>query len=104
MSQSFVANNLQMGTTYRFKVAARNSVGYSELSESVSVLAAEVPSQPAAPTTTLVGANVYIDWTAPSNGGSPITMYHIRIQKADGTYRQDLTHCDGTTEAIASVL
>ena len=66
---------MMMGKTYRFTVAARNSVGYSIQSSSVSILAAEFPGQPPKPVTTLVGTNVLIEWDAPSSGGSPITYY-----------------------------
>jgi hypothetical protein len=40
----FTATSLTMGTAYRFKVSARNSVGYSLLSEEVSILAAQEPN------------------------------------------------------------
>ena len=39
-TKSYTATGLTEGTTYVFKVAARNSVGVSPLSEQVSVLAA----------------------------------------------------------------
>lgn len=64
-----------MGVTYRFKVAARNWYGYSSLSDPVSILAAEEPQKPAAPTTTLVGPNVVINWSEPLDGGSEILYY-----------------------------
>jgi hypothetical protein len=37
---------LVAGENYRFKVQARNNVGYSELSEEIIIRAAEVPSIP----------------------------------------------------------
>lgn len=54
------------------------------LSAPVSILSAAVPYTPASPTTTLNGANVDITWTAPNNGGSPITGYYIEIKNGDG--------------------
>jgi len=44
------------------------------------VLAAQIPSTPAAPTTSFDGTNVIVTWTAPNNGGSAITAYTIKIQ------------------------
>lgn len=38
--RQFTANNLYSGSTYSFKVKARNSVGFSELSDAVTILAA----------------------------------------------------------------
>lgn len=39
------------GVTYKFKVQESNSLGYSDYSLPVSILAASVPSQPSAPST-----------------------------------------------------
>lgn len=59
---------------------ARNSIGYSNASTSIAVLAAIVPSQPAAPSTSASINSVIISWTAPvSNNGSPIKAYKIYI-------------------------
>lgn len=46
---SYTATTLTHGTTYKFKVQARNSVGYSAYSSEVSILAAQVPNTPLAP-------------------------------------------------------
>jgi len=70
----------------------------------VSILAAEEPAKPIEPLTTLSGPNVVIQWAAPSDGGSAILSYSIKIRKHDGTYRPDLTYCDGTTEAVFTSL
>ena len=46
-----------------------------------------------------------IVWTKPLDGGSPITMYSIRILQSDGiTWRTDLTNCDGSNPVIISAL
>lgn len=50
------------------------------MSNTVSILAAQVPTQPVAPVTSLFLTNVVITWTAPYNGGSAITAYQIVIQ------------------------
>jgi hypothetical protein len=49
------------------------------MSNTVSILAAQVPSQPAAPVTSIYLSNVIITWTAPYNGGSAITAYEVVI-------------------------
>ena len=38
--REYLAVGLYSGTTYSFKVKARNSVGFSELSDSIEILAA----------------------------------------------------------------
>ncbi len=68
---------MTQGLTYQFKVEARNAYGYSAYSNTVSVLTAQVPAQPVAPITTWSPDNVIVAWTAPDNGGSPITGYLV---------------------------
>jgi len=56
-----------------------------------------VPAQPVAPITTWSPDNVIVTWTAPDNGGSPVTGYMITIRLSDSvTYSEDLTDCDMT--------
>lgn len=49
-------------------------------------MAAQVPAQPTAPTTTFnsIDNSIVIDWVAPDDGGSPITSYVIVIRQSDG--------------------
>jgi hypothetical protein len=60
-------------------VQAQNAYGYSTYSNVVSILAAQVPAQPLAPTTTWSPDNVIVTWSAPDSGGSPITGYSVSI-------------------------
>jgi len=44
--------------------------------------------------------NVEIDWTAPSDNGSPIDSYMIYIQQSDlSTYSVESTNCNGALNA-----
>lgn len=53
------------------------------------------PSTPAAPTTTVSGADVAISWTKPDTNGSNLTAYTILIQKKSGSFVTDTTNCNG---------
>jgi hypothetical protein len=53
---TYTASALTTGNTYKFKVEARNSLGFSSYSSVVSILCADSPSQPNVPTST-VSAN-----------------------------------------------
>jgi hypothetical protein len=77
-------------------VEARNVYGFSlTYSSIVSILTAQVPAQPTAPTTTWSPDDVIITWTAPDNGGSPITGYTLSIRESDdATFTVDFTNCD----------
>jgi len=95
---------LTQGKTYVFTVSARNSYGPSEASSALSVLAAQIPAIPAAPTTSFDGSNVIVTWTAPDNGGSAITAYTIRIKQNDGVYTTVNSTCNGSGATIVQNL
>lgn len=50
----------------------------------------------------MIGNNVIIEWKAPNANGSPITSYRITIKQRDGTFTEDLTHCDGQNSFIVT--
>jgi hypothetical protein len=68
-SQPYLAENLTKGSTYQFKVQARNVVGLSELSSEYSIIAATEPDTPLTPVTSLTNNDVTISWTQPSENG-----------------------------------
>jgi len=93
-----VITSLSVGTTYQFKIVARNSFGTSEYSETVSILAAQIPDKPVAPTTVFDRTTVVISWTAPFDQGSEITGYQVFIRESDEvTFTEDLTNCNRLT-------
>jgi len=76
------SSGLTAGLTYKFKVTAKNSIGESAFSSTLSVIAASVPSAPSglnvisqSPTTIEIG------WTAPDNGGNAITDYTVKYNQ-----------------------
>jgi len=64
---TYTALGLTAGKTYSFKVYALNSVGYSLGSNPRSILAAQKPDTPDAPSTIIAGDFVKVTWTAPFN-------------------------------------
>jgi hypothetical protein len=77
--RTYTATSLTSNKSYNFKVEARNVYGYSAVSSVVTILSASIPSIITQPTTSVNVNNVVITWTAPYNGGSPITSYNIAI-------------------------
>jgi len=83
---------LANGTTYYYRISARNAVGEGSLSNEVSATP-QAPSPPPVPPSapTLVSAvagngQVTLTWTAPtSDGGAPITNYTISRSTSSGT-------------------
>src|SRR3989475_408353 len=76
---------LAAGTSYTYKVSAINAVGASSPSSNTSATTlAVLPSPPTGFTTTVASSSqINLSWTAPNNGGSPITGYKIE-RSADG--------------------
>ena len=74
-----VVTGLTNGTTYTFRVAARNAVGTSATSSaSNTVVPASAPGAPTIGTATAGNAQATVSWTAPAvTGGSPITGYRV---------------------------
>ena len=69
---------LSANYTYTFKVAAINAAGTGTASAlSAGVLVYNVPSTPSAPTAKARDYGAAVTWTAPTNGGSPITGYMV---------------------------
>jgi hypothetical protein len=101
-----------MGTTYLFKVQARNSEGYGAFSNEVSILAAQPPDQPAIPTTTWVPANilhdhyenpidnVVVNWSEPIANGAEITAYTLYFRGSDYGDYMTTSACDGSDPVI----
>jgi hypothetical protein len=92
-----------MGSTYTFQVQARNAFGYGTMSNAGSILAATVPSTPAAPTTSFAPDAITVSWVAPATNGAAITSYIITIRESNGaTYITDSTNCNGSSSTIVS--
>lgn len=95
-----------LGTTYTFKVKSRNQFDFSTgYTNEVSILAAKSPEQPQPPTTSVdattdLMSNVIINWTAPTDNGSPITGYKLYIRQNNLIYSEDLVNCNGLSPEI----
>lgn len=87
---------LYSGQPFKFKVIASNYQGDSQASDSVRILAAEVPSAPPQPTKESQSKTaVSIRWTQTTyNGGVPIESYNIYVKIGDTSYVLTTTHTD----------
>jgi|LauGreDrversion4_2_1035121.scaffolds.fasta_scaffold00510_10 hypothetical protein len=67
-------------------VEARNSIGYSALSNRFSILAATYPDPTDPPTTSRVLNYIVVDWNPPTNSnGAAVLSYKIFILQSDGS-------------------
>lgn len=84
------------GLPFKFKVVAQNYIGYSVESESIRILAAEIPSAPLAPEKVAADKTfITIRWQAPSStGGVPISSYQVYVKPEGGSFTLSQTLTD----------
>ena len=85
-ARSFTATGLRNGTRYYFRIAAVNSAGigpWSAIGSAVPV-APRVPGAPIGLAATGSYDGYLLVWSAPNNGGSPITDYKIQLYESGG--------------------
>lgn len=72
------------GKSYTISVRAKNAVGVGQPSQIRIVAGQNAPAAPAPVNATAAVGSVGLSWTAPSNGGSPITDYEVRYAATAG--------------------
>lgn len=82
---SCTLTGLTTNTSYRFHVRARNLVGAGPWTSTVIASTAGAPGQPNAPTLTVVGRQINVDWTDPDPNGSPLTGYSLQWRQVGTT-------------------
>ena len=89
---TYTKTGVSAGTTYKFKVQARNAAGFGTESAEFSIIAATIPGVVTAITRDEVNTSktqVAFTWTAPtSTGGSAVIDYTIMWDQGTGTYIQ----------------
>jgi len=78
--QQITVEDLLYGTSYKFRLQAINAFDPSAYSSELTLLCATFPIAPAAPTTSVSGNMLLVDWDAPDNRGSPITAFRVLIR------------------------
>jgi hypothetical protein len=102
---STTITGLTNGTSYSFTVQASNSAGSGPASEHSNVVTPTGATAPAAPsgiTATAGEASATVKWTAPADGGSPITQY--TITPYIGATAQTATTISGAPPATSTMI
>jgi len=102
---SATITGLTNGTSYTFTVQASNPIGSGSVSAHSNAVTPTAPTAPMAPrgvTATSSYESATVTWTAPSNGGSPITSYTITPYK--GATAQPATTVTGNPPAIGALI
>ena len=96
---------LTNGAPYTFTVTAINAIGTGPASTPSNAVTPSAPTVPGAPTSvsaTAADGSARVSWTAPSNGGSPITSY--TITPFIGTNPQPATTISGSPPATTATV
>lgn len=101
-----VSSGVVSGTSYGFRVRARNIFGWGPYSAVTYIQAAREPDVPIAPETSIDDATggVAIEWTAPDARGSAITSYKVEIADQAGATWQTDASCDGADVTVLAAL
>jgi hypothetical protein len=102
---STTITGLTNGTTYTFAVTATNAIGTGPPSSSSNAVTPTGPTAPAAPTgvsATAGNGTATVNWTAPANGGSPLTSY--TITPYIGSTAQSTTTITGNPPATSATI
>ena len=79
-----VVSGLKNGTTYRFKVAARNMMGEGPASLVTNAVTVGVPAPTAAKATRVAKGSLRVTFTAPADNGAAITSYTAACAPSNG--------------------
>jgi hypothetical protein len=73
------SHTLTNGTTYTFRVSAINAVGTGTPSNTINVTPSTIPGAPViTSSSTCDNQQSVVTWTAPNDGGAPITSYNLQ--------------------------
>ena len=98
---SVTGSSITAGMTYKFRYRAINVFGWGPFSDSVDIIAAEIPDQMAPVIVTQIGTSVQFAWTPLSDNSNSVSQFKIEFLTSDGvTLVTDLNYCDGTNSEI----
>jgi Domain of unknown function (DUF4082)/Bacterial Ig domain/Fibronectin type III domain/Lysyl oxidase len=98
-------SGLTNGTSYTFTVQASNSAGPGPISAPSNAITPTPPTAPSEPTevkATARNGGALLTWTAPSDGGSPITSYTVTPYV--GSTAQPTTTISGSPPATSATI
>ena len=81
---TYTVTGLTNGDTYYFRVIAINEVGESDPSDVESAIPVTVPAKPVLNEPVVADSSLTVSWSAPYDGGSPLTGYTLSITDVTG--------------------
>ena len=94
---------LKQGEVYTFKVAAKNSVGWSQLSARSPAVEVGVPAAPAKPSVVGGHLKATVTWKTPSNNGAAINWYRVLVYVSGSTQPARLFRSTKVTQVITGL-
>lgn len=86
LETSYIAQNVEKGEVYNFRLQARNVYGWGTYSEIVAIAAAGIPGQMSIPQTTADGLNIIVSWQPPYDNSDYITDYRVFVKASNDEF------------------
>ncbi len=83
---TYEITGLRESTRYDVRMRALNGLGLGDWSQTVSESTFSPPSAPAAPSLVARSGKITATWTAPANGGTPITGYQLQYKLSESNW------------------
>lgn len=90
----FVKTGLSAGSEYKFRIQARNSIGYGPFSEELVILAGAPPDRPVKPLIQITDKSLDINWIESRSSGLEVTDYKIELITFDSVNEIDRKYCE----------
>ncbi len=102
-SRSYTFSNLVNGTAYTYRIAAVNPNGRSTAVSFPGATPIGGPGTPARPTVSTTSATLTATWVAPSDGGSALTGYNVRLFLGGEQLREQRVSATPTNYTFANL-
>lgn len=99
-----VTDGVTAGSSFYFRLRAKNQHGWGPYSTSVYTIPCFVPSQMQPASLSIENIYVKVDFIAPSENGASIEAYRILIRTADGMLWLESQHCLSTEPSLLTNL
>lgn len=101
-STSYTKTGITAGTSYKFKIRAKNALGVGAYSPELTVVPSSAPAQINPVNTTVEYLYIKIAWDEPDNRGDAITAYKVFIKDGSGNYQEETNYCANSDSLVTN--
>lgn len=109
LSSVIITENVVAGTIYTFRIRAKNVYGWSPQYSYpyIQIAASGKPDKMPRLTSSYDESeptSVKLSWDAAYDNSEAVDAYQILIRQSDGTFTEELTECNGSTDPVLTQL